>query len=212
MERYSAIYRDQHGTIETELYNNGNELKMILNGVEFTSTYMDGFSPLTDKAISNRFELDKYQCLTNFSLTFYLPLKMEVSGAGSGQLKCELTNSLDHCDMNKAVINCSFITEEKAIEIGKHEQFETMFLKLNKKLSDFGKPTCCFNCTYSDYSVYGSQFWGSMLCFKNMKKEYLAVKDKDEFMEIMDSFDQQVQETYYCQDYEERLEGTGYRG
>jgi hypothetical protein len=51
-----------------------------------------------------------------------------------------------------------------------------------------------------------------MMCFKNLKNEYLKVTSKDEFWSVHDRFDRLVQETYLCPEFSRRVPGTGYRG
>ncbi|MGK0291332.1 MAG: hypothetical protein ACI86H_002799, partial [bacterium] len=43
-------------------------------------------------------------------------------------------------------------------------------------------------------------------------KEYLKVKNKDDFWSVHDRFDRMVQETYLCPDFQKRVQGTGYQG
>ena len=55
-------------------------------------------------------------------------------------------------------------------------------------------------------------YLGDMMCFRNLKQEYLQVKSKQEFFHIHDHFERQVQETWLCDEFELRVPGTGYRG
>ncbi|HSY47275.1 MAG TPA: hypothetical protein VLC46_00525 [Thermoanaerobaculia bacterium] len=70
----------------------------------------------------------------------------------------------------------------------------------------------CINCLHSDYSPYGHGLFGYMTCFRNRKAEYLRVKSKDDFWKVHDHFEEMVQETYLCPEFERRVPGTGYRG
>jgi len=70
----------------------------------------------------------------------------------------------------------------------------------------------CINCLYSDYSPLGHGLFGCMMCFRNLKAEYVKVTTKDELWPIHDRYDRLVQETYLCPDFERRIPGTGYRG
>lgn len=44
------------------------------------------------------------------------------------------------------------------------------------------------------------------------KERYLKVKTKNDFIDLMDDFDQSVQEIFYCEEFMQRVKGTGYRG
>lgn len=72
---------------------------------------------------------------------------------------------------------------------------------------------CCFTCQWSDYSPYGSDDFGTMLCYRANKAEYLRVNGKDEYFEYLEALPcQQRQETYHCSDYAPRDQCGGYRG
>ena len=91
--------------------------------------------------------------------------------------------------------------------------FEDVMISLQKSLPSNVHLRCCFGCAFSDYSVYGNQFFGSMMCFRNLKPEYLRVQNKSQYLGVMD--DERVvtvRETHYCPEFEVRVPGTGYRG
>ncbi|MCC6327003.1 MAG: hypothetical protein IT174_00705 [Acidobacteria bacterium] len=95
---------------------------------------------------------------------------------------------------------------------GTSQWFEDELLDIQAQLPTGCTFRSCFGCAYSDYSVYGHGFFGNMLCFRNIKDRYSKVKDKDEYMEIMDLSIETVQETYVCPEFAIRRPGTGYRG
>ena len=73
----------------------------------------------------------------------------------------------------------------------------------------------CYGCLYSDYSPYGVGFFGSMLCFKEQKSNYLKVSNnfsKKDFFDLMEKGCHNVPETFCCNDFNIRKRGTGYRG
>jgi hypothetical protein len=49
-----------------------------------------------------------------------------------------------------------------------------------------------------------------MLCHRNAKQQYLAVRSKAEYWRIPVTED--VVETHYCDEFQHRVLGTGYRG
>lgn len=51
-----------------------------------------------------------------------------------------------------------------------------------------------------------------MMCFRNLGAEYTRVKTKREFWQVHDRYDRLVQETYWCNEFKQRIPGTGYRG
>ena len=72
---------------------------------------------------------------------------------------------------------------------------------------------CCFTCQYSDYSPYGSDDYGLMLCFCRHKDDCLKVNSKDDFFSFLEGKDYDGrQETYLCGHYCLRDKASGYRG
>ena len=72
---------------------------------------------------------------------------------------------------------------------------------------------CCFTCQYSDYSPYGSDDYGLMLCFCRHKNDCLKVNSKDDFFSFLEGKDYDGrQETYLCEHYCLRDKASGYRG
>jgi hypothetical protein len=106
----------------------------------------------------------------------------------------------------------SITIENKEFKTNKVQTFEGGLETIKSELPVDYKLKCCYGCAFADYSVYGQGFFGTMLCFKNIKEEYLKVQNKDEYMDIMDNNDRRVQETFLCNEFKERETGTGYRG
>lgn len=91
--------------------------------------------------------------------------------------------------------------------------FETALHDICKQMSQDYYLKCCFTCQYSDYSPYGNDSFGCMLCYCNCKDDYLKVNNKDDFFEYLENKDCDVrQETYLCAEYECRNMCSGYRG
>lgn len=66
---------------------------------------------------------------------------------------------------------------------------------------------------YSDYSPYGSDDYGLMLCFCRHKNDCLKVNSKDDFFSFLEGKDcDGRQETYLCGHYCLRDKASGYRG
>ena len=72
---------------------------------------------------------------------------------------------------------------------------------------------CCYTCQWSDYSPYGSDDFGTMLCFRAHKDVYLRVNDKHDYLEHLEALPcEQRQETFHCTDFAPRTQCEGYRG
>ena len=70
----------------------------------------------------------------------------------------------------------------------------------------------CINCSFSDYSPGGHDGFGTLLCFRDNKDAYLAVKGKRDLFQLMHKMTECVQETYLCPEFQRRVPGAGYRG
>jgi Family of unknown function (DUF6304) len=210
--KIATLYSDKVGSIDAEITNDFQKLELNVDGTKFVSYNFHDFVPVDSANIPSRFMLKHHNELTNCVLLCKIPLIVK-------QLEKEIVEFFTvelHLDSNGTTYNTygnfrlSF--DKSQIEIGKTQHFESAFEILKSKLSETVYPKCCYTCLYSDYSVYGSAIFGTMLCFRNIKKEYLNVKSKDEYMEIMDQREMQIQEIYLCKEFEKRIEGTGYRG
>lgn len=93
-------------------------------------------------------------------------------------------------------------------------------LYFNKILGDFSVNIkaeyflkSCYTCQYSEYSPYGEDYYGTMLCYRNYKQECLKVHNKDDYFDYLETKNCDVrQETYVCGEYETRNKSCGYRG
>ena len=91
--------------------------------------------------------------------------------------------------------------------------FENALKSINSQIKDTYELKCCLTCQYSDYSPYGNDGFGYMLCYKNHKNEYLKVNDKDSFFEYVEDLDFEFEyETNLCKEFAPRILCEGYRG
>lgn len=90
--------------------------------------------------------------------------------------------------------------------------FESALTDLQKQISPEYYLKCCFTCQYSDYSPYGCDDYGCMLCYRKQKESYLKVNTKDEYFEYLTDDYEVRQETFLCDEYEPRTRCGGYRG
>ena len=114
-----------------------------------------------------------------------------------------------------AVVNEFSLSVEGKKFVSKHKTlcFEDALIDISRQMKDNYYLKCCLTCQYSDYSPYGNDDFGTMLCYRKHKEDYLKVNSKDEFFEYLDGKDfESRQETYLCGEYEPRRKCEGYRG
>lgn len=91
--------------------------------------------------------------------------------------------------------------------------FERNLQELIRLMAPKYRLKCCFTCQWSDYSPYGSDDFGTMLCYRAHKEEYLRVNSKNDYFEHLEELpNEQRQETYVCPDFAVRDQCEGYRG
>lgn len=105
------------------------------------------------------------------------------------------------------------IEGEKFMSAHKTLCFEDALIDISRQVAERYYLKCCFTCQYSDYSPYGCDDFGTMMCFRCHKDECLKVNSKDEFFEHLEGKEfESRQETYLCGEYEPRRKSEGYRG
>lgn len=115
-------------------------------------------------------------------------------------------------DINDAIFTLCADGEEYCVS-SQNLYFEPRLMQLIKLMKDKYVLKCCFTCQYSDYSPYGCDDYGTMLCYRKHKREYLKVNDKSSYFKYVEGLDCEAkQETYLCDEYEPRIQCGGYRG
>ncbi|HEY5745662.1 MAG TPA: DUF6304 family protein [Chryseolinea sp.] len=211
--KIAATYIDKTGPVETEIQNDAEQLVLDINGTRFISRFFDDFEIENKNEIPARFSLNSHNELTACRLVCEMPLTMLHKGEEFQsvlRIDLNLDTPIPTSYQTNAVF--SITIENKEIKTSKVQLFEGGLETLKAELPADYKLKCCYGCAFADYSVFGQGFFGTMLCFKNIKEEYLKVKNKGEYMDIMNNHDRQVQETFLCAEFKERETGTGYRG
>jgi hypothetical protein len=220
---YKGTYQDKFGTEEINIINDFKDISFKVGefnfvGRNFDDFELDGYDNFTPEQLK-RFTfkpIDIYQSdkkvneLKNFILAFTIPvtilnLKTERTIKSDLFIKLDI-NTVD----NDTKIFLKIVYNGKEFS-ATSSLFEGAADQINKQIDGEFVIKNCFWCLYSDYSVYGQGLAGSMLCFLKYKDRYLEVKDKDEYMELPNDIPS-IQEIYYCDSFEPRKPGTGYRG
>lgn len=168
--------------------------------------------------------------LQRFELSVEIPIlafdkKEEKQTEGILNLHFELKESdkkgsICYCDNERVyfdkpeIYDFSFcVDDKKYICENKTAFFETALNELSEKMANDYYFMSCFTCQYSDYSPYGQDDFGCMLCYKDYKEDCLKVNSKAEYFEHLDGkkcF--ACQETFICPEFCLRTISEGYRG
>jgi hypothetical protein len=213
--RIPTTYIDKFGIIETEIQNDGESLLMDIVGTRFISNHFDDFEIEDKDHIPDRFTLNQYNELNDCQLYCKMPLLIIEDNRELQtilNIDIRLDNPNPKTKMHNSTVAFSIKTKDKEIKTKEYSVFELGLDIIKENLSPNYKLKCCYGCAFGDYNVAGQSFFGSMMCFKNIKEKYLAVKDKGQYIDIMFNSDRAIQETYLCEEFKEREKGTGYRG
>ena len=182
----------------------------MFSGTCFTSFSVQGESELPP------FDLhDDFLCRCTFEVKIPISIvnKEEETSAGVITAHVELgePSSIGGLDKEDIKLDLEF-NSWKIKSYGDSGWFEDELLEIQQQLPRGIYMKSCINCLYSDYSPFGYSSFGDMMCFRNIKDEYLKVKSKDDFWGVHDKFERKVQETYLCKEFKRRVPGKGYRG
>lgn len=215
MEQQRFQYTDREGTITGSMTNDGSEIRINLDGWEFVGTMFDDLEPVEPNGLSQRFRLAR-GTLCDCEFEFVIPILIDDrSQPVSAEIVvyCELGQLTEQGGIDREELRVSLDYDtQKYVSSGKSGYMEDELLEIQKQLPEHLFLKACINCLYSDYSPFGSGAFGCMMCFRNLKQEYLQVKSKADFFHVHDRFERQVQETWLCEEFERRVPNTGYRG
>jgi hypothetical protein len=217
VDHYPAKYSDARGSETTTIGNDGETLRVFLRGLEFVGRDFDSLELPKDARPEQRQRLSFSQaCLCSCCIECQIPVPIHDCGRPvDGALLIELVLG-DPCPnegLDREQLRIVFEYDGKRfVGSGTSGWFEDELLGIQAQLPEGVFIKACINCLYSDYSPYGHGLFGCLMCFRNLKAEYLKVTTKEEFWAVHDRRDRMVLETYLCPEFERRIAGTGYRG
>ncbi|MGO1001846.1 DUF6304 family protein [Lysobacter sp. CA196] len=219
---YPGTYRDRYGDESLQFGNDGRKLSTTIRGVDFAG---EDFDMLSAAAATPEDRLASFSLnqgdLSECVFTVDIPLPVVAAaldgsetiamGVVRATIELGVGRSNGGLDSQRLTLSLTF-ADCRVASSGTGDFFETELLDLQRQLPDGVYLKACINCLYSDYSPYGQGSFGSMLCFRNIKDEYLQVTSKEAFRAVHGRHDRLVQETYLCEQFARRVPGTGYRG
>jgi Family of unknown function (DUF6304) len=217
MDIYPAKYIDTRGTESTSIRNDGATLSMTVRGVEFEGTEFDSLEPTSGSPGErlSQFPLS-HNALCSCRIECEIPIPVysqSKESTGTLSVKIILGDPTRSQGLDLEIIQITLKCEHgQFASSGNSGWFEDELLEIQSQLPEGVFMRACINCLYSDYSPYGHGAFGGMMCFRNLKAEYLSVKSKADFLSMRGPCDRMVQEIYVCPEFEQRVPGTGYRG
>ena len=198
-----TTYKDQYGTVKTDLKTDGHKLYLTLRDIAFEGV---DFESLEGKRDSSKFDYClEYDDLTNFTMEVVFPLTI-VHHQVEIVHKLECTIVVKHKELTK--IDAKLVGSFGLLTLRNQEEFEYVLINLQKKLPKNHSIKSCLSCRYADYHPVGNGIFGGLHCFVNLKEEVLRVTDKFEFMDlwtdehVANETIFNVQETFLCGKHE----------
>ncbi len=153
----------------------------------------------------NNFSLNEYNSLTDCSFQVKIPLKLkDTQKCFESILNVEVL--LKGSEHPKTKVFTLPIDKEN-YELQKNEEsgmwFETQMIKLQNLLPKTVKINSCIFCAYSNYLVAGSDSFGSLICYKDIKDKIVGVKNKSEYIDVAQNNGVSTQETFWCCEFKE---------
>lgn len=203
---------------DPDVYENANK--------RFNLLKLGGYPGYEGKIVPYTYSLQRY------ALSVEIPVKAvnrQTMGECDGTIIMEFESREHDIDTNQSIFRCdekrvfiddtfcnrfSLLVQGRAYDADRPTTcFEQALLQICEKCREEYLLKCCFTCQYSDYSPYGSDDFGTMLCYKRHKEVYLTVNDKNGYFDKLEGLDFNTQqETNLCDEFEERLRCEGYRG
>ena len=207
-----ATFRDKRGTESIVIQTTGLSLSTTIRGIDFSGTDFDGLTPAT---ASDQFDLC-HGDLCGCELSVAIPARL-VSTDGLRRVEIHAEIILGHQGprggLDTEIVRTRLVQPEFTImSRGDSGWFEDELLSLAAQLPNGFALQTCITCGLSDYSPYGHGCFGCLACFRDVADEYRQVHTKAGIFSIWDRLTEYVQETHYCQHYEPRPTGRGYRG
>ena len=142
------------------------------------------------------------------------PLSFTLDGIRFQGASCADFHLAEEAYYDEAVLDFSLLVDELCYESSRKSlYFEDALRNICTQMKDNYLLKCCFTCQYSDYSPYGNDDYGAMLCYRRYKEDCLKVNNKEEYFLYLEGKDCDMrQETYLCGQYHPRSQAGGYRG
>ncbi len=212
---YEATYEDARGRETTHIYNDGQELRISLRGIEFIGTDFDGFEPIPEhlERSHSLFPLNRTE-LCSCHLEWTMPLKLEHAGeicTGMLTASLKLGDPAPNGGIEAEVLVLELKTPTQTVRSSNRSEdwFEFKMQELVEQLGEDWHIHSCFTCAFGDYGniLGGHGLFGGIACFRDVKAEYLQVKGKGrgEFFSVWSRRTAFVQETYLCEEYEAKV-------
>jgi hypothetical protein len=204
MTIYPTTYIDNFGKEDSSFSSDGTSLEIHIRNQIFVGQNFDSLElQVRDTETNFNFSFNEYNSLTDCSFQIEIPLKVRRnSEILSAILNIEITLENSKHPTTK-IFELTVGNDSFDLQNGKESGmwFESQMIQLQKLLPQNTKINSCIFCAYSDYWVSGSDSFGTLLCFKDIKDKIVKVKYKSEYMDAAEKNGELTQETFWCEEF-----------
>lgn len=207
MNLYPTLYTDTMGTEHCFFESDGKQLYINIRGCMLEGRSFDDLSLQNTDAIVQPGITLHDGTLTNCRLQVTMPLLVsqhDATEAATLQIQMQLQQ-----EKETMVIACSIDVKDKTYQLPHQPflSFEYLLPALQKQLPQGLYIKSCLFCAYSNYSISGSEGFGTLICFKAIKEKIVAVNNKEYYSAIPSEYGLFVQETYCCPEFHKIMPG-----
>ena len=195
---YPTKYKDDRGAIDTIIVTDGKSIKMTLRGIDFNGIHFWELYPETtiSSDLPKGFSFSEEGFLINYSMKINMPV-LVVTDQNN-----EIEATIDFEMGNGKIL---ITIEGKTYFLGR-PNFEYGLNPTNTIIPNIKYIKCCTNCAHSEYSPFGSDTYGDLMCFKKSKQVWktignLGLKDIDNWEKLII---ERTQEAFLCEEFEKR--------
>lgn len=207
MPEFKAKYIDRFGEEESFFISDGSSLKITLRNYDFEGRSFNMLSPIESEINERKekFDLNDRNELVNYIFHITIPIRIKYYT----EHKIAYLNFTTDCtDQDDYYIfkDIELIYEDElySLKDAVTEVFEYVLIHLQRSLPKHIYIISCISCKYGNYHPAGQSEYGGMHCFRKFKAESKLINSKDAYFKITENKEiLQVQETHYCEEYEE---------
>ncbi|GIG56038.1 hypothetical protein Lfu02_04100 [Longispora fulva] len=189
-------FRDRHGVRAAVVRSDGGSLEVVLGGIPHRG---DSFGSLLPELQEGELTYSQDLPVTVAGRDDILPVLVTV------ELGRRVDGRWDRIGVRLASAH--------GVSSRSWPEFELALAELARQVPAGVEIATCVSCGLSDYWPGASRgLFGGLGCFRDNVSGYLAVRDKDDLLEIWDTNSGWVQETFRCHRFRRRAPGAGFRG
>lgn len=213
---FPARFTDNRGTDAATFATDGRLFRLAVRGHTFVGSTLDSLRPVDvdvddDRSASEELPFDFYlRSVTVTELTSTVPVTIVRDGREQViEARLRFVGGPDGTYRSEPATSLAFEFDGTTYR-ATSAHLEGVFVQLEKQLPQGVELRCCYSCGLSGYQHAGDGLSG-MLCFRDLKEQYLQVRTKRDYIPLERQATEFVQEFYLCPEWIPRRPGVGYR-